>query len=873
MAAATVLANPFTLRKNSSSARLSLFHTNGYYHQRTHKFAYGPSLPKMRPIRRTTCMTLVAAPVLNGVQGIMQEKSGMVDLTALVKVKFSKAGSVKELIRRSVEAATSSVEGGVVLRLKRRRQSLVRKLCCTGPSSKAEAEHRTYEVNFKIDPNFGLPGAIYVHSRHQDEFFLMSVSVEGIVHFACRSWIQPLTVDSESRVFFCDKACLPSQTPTGLIELRQRELKDLRGDGKGLRLPSDRIYDYDVYNDLGNPDKGTDYARPTLGGGNNPYPRRCVCRVSTESFTTSIRSQRRRIRGAEKEFMSHGRKNAILGNIIPLLIAKIFGEKNFYVAVDADNQHKNKSKMTIVSLDKLLDKNPILKILSNIQEDAIWGLPDDEFGRRVLAGVNPVSIEKLKVFPPVSKLDPSIYGPQESALKEEHIVSLLEGMSVQQAMDEDKLFILDYHDIYLPYVERINSIEGRKTYATRTIFFLTPYGSLKPIAIELSLPLAEQRASSKLVLTPPTDGTAYWLWQLGKEHVCSNDAAIQTLINHWLRIHASMEPFFIAAHRNLSVMHPIFKLLHPHMRYIMKTNSFSRDILINAGGMIETFHAPAKYCMEFSCSAYRDWWRFDLEGLPADLIRRGMAVPDSTYPYGLRLNIDDYPYAQDGLLIWSAIENLVTKYVNHYYPEAILVQDDTELQAWYNESVNKGHADLSNAAWWPKLSTPKDLINILTTIIWTVTGQHAVMNFGQHPYGAYIPARPPFMRRLLPSENDPDYEHFLANPREYFLSSLPTFTQAAQFAAILHTGSGHSPDEEYIGERNDLSSWASEPEILEAFYEFSLDTKAIAQEIARRNSDPRLRNRCGAGAFPFELLIPSSGSGTTSRGVPNSVTA
>ncbi|XP_011080330.1 linoleate 13S-lipoxygenase 3-1, chloroplastic-like [Sesamum indicum] len=908
MAAATVLGNPLTLTKNSSSPPLSLLHTNGYYHHKRYKFTYSPRSPKMAPIRRPTCMTLVAAPVLNGVQCIMQEKSTMVDLTALVKMKFSKAGSLKELIRRSVEAATSSVEGGVVLQLvskdvdpeTKKGKLSEEAVLHWSSSSKAEAEHQTYEVNFKIDPNFGLPGAIYVHSRHQDEFFLMSVSIEGIVHFACRSWIQPVTVDSGTRVFFCDKACLPSQTPSGLVELRQRELKDLRGDGKGLRLPSDRIYDYDVYNDLGNPDKGTNYARPTLGGGNNPYPRRC--RSGRPPTTTDVSAEspsspslpayvpRDEEYGEQKkEFMSHGRKNAILRNIVPLLIAKIFGEKNFYVAVDADNQHKNKSKMTIMSLDKLLNKNPILKILSNVQEviertfnldppkyiskDAIWGLPDDEFGRRVLAGVNPVSIEKLKVFPPVSKLDPSIYGPQESALKEEHIISLLEGMSVQQAMDEDKLFILDYHDIYLPYVDRINSIEGRKTYATRTIFFLTPYGTLKPIAIELSLPLAEQKASSKLVLTPPTNGTAYWLWQLAKEHVCSNDAAIQTLINHWLRIHACMEPFFVAAHRSLSVMHPIFKLLDPHMRYIMKTNSFSRDVLINAGGVIETFNAPAKYCMEFSCSAYQDWWRFDLEGLPADLIRRGMAVPDSTYPFGLRLTIDDYPYAQDGLLIWSAIENLVTKYVNHYYPEAIIVQDDTELQAWYNESVNKGHADLRNAAWWPKLSTPKDLINILTTIIWTVTGQHAVMNFGQHPYGGYIPARPPFMRRLLPSENDPDYEHFLANPQEYFVSSLPSFTQAAQFAAVLHTGSGHSPDEEYIGERNDLSSWASEPEILEAFYEFLLDTKAIVQEISRRNSDPRLRNRCGEGTFPFELLIPSSGSGTTSRGVPNSVTA
>lgn len=57
---------------------------------------------------------------------------------------------------------------------------------------------------------------------------------------------------------------------------------------------------------------------------------------------------------------------------------------------------------------------------------------DDEFARQAIAGVNPVNIEKLKAFPPVSKLDPQIYGPQESALKEEHILSQLGGMTVQE---------------------------------------------------------------------------------------------------------------------------------------------------------------------------------------------------------------------------------------------------------------------------------------------------------------------------------------------------------------------------------------------------------------------------------------------------------
>lgn len=71
------------------------------------------------------------------------------------------------------------------------------------------------------------------------------------------------------------QAYLPWETPAGLKELRDEELRELQGDGKGLRIPSDRVYDYEVYNDLGDPDQGMEYVRPTLGGQKNPHPRRC----------------------------------------------------------------------------------------------------------------------------------------------------------------------------------------------------------------------------------------------------------------------------------------------------------------------------------------------------------------------------------------------------------------------------------------------------------------------------------------------------------------------------------------------------------------------------------------------------------------------
>ena len=57
--------------------------------------------------------------------------------------------------------------------------------------------------------------------------------------------------------------------------MRETELVNLRGNGTGERQSYDRIYDYDVYNDLGDPDKSEDLKRPVLGGTERPYPRRC----------------------------------------------------------------------------------------------------------------------------------------------------------------------------------------------------------------------------------------------------------------------------------------------------------------------------------------------------------------------------------------------------------------------------------------------------------------------------------------------------------------------------------------------------------------------------------------------------------------------
>ncbi|XP_039144539.1 probable lipoxygenase 6 [Dioscorea cayenensis subsp. rotundata] len=866
--------------------------------------------------QRRTCRSIkVKAPVASVSEEVRKkvvENPRKLKVRAAVTVRRKNKEDFKEALVKQLDALTDKIGRNVVLEListevnpktriqKKSGEAVIKDWY---EKKNVKGERVVYTADFTVDTAFGLPGAVTVLNRHQREFFLESITIEGFefgpVHFPCNSWVQSTKDHSTKRIFFSNQPYLPSETPEGLKELREKELKEIRGNGKGIRKLSDRVYDYATYNDLGNPDKGPELVRPILGGKKIPYPRRC--RTGRPPTDTDLLAESRvekphpvyvprdeAFEELKQGAFSAGRLKAVLHSLIPSLIATISSDKhNFQGFHDIDLLYKEGVLLKMQIQDHLLRKLPIVRKIqessegllrydtpSILSKDKFAWLRDDEFGRQALAGINPVNIEKLQVFPPISKLDPAIYGPPESAITKQHIAGNLNGMTIEQALQEEKLFMLDYHDIYLPFIDRINAMEDRKAYATRTIYFLTPLGTMKPVAIELTLPPPSPglpRPSQ--VLTPPCDATTNWLWQLAKAHVGSNDAGVHQLVNHWLRTHATMEPFILAAHRQLSAMHPVFKLLDPHMRYTLEINALARQNLINADGVIESCFTPGPYCMEISADYYDKHWRFDLEGLPADLIRRGMAVEDATQPHGLRLVIDDYPYANDGLLIWFEIEKWVRTYIKPYYPNPGSVRSDPELQSWYNESIHVGHGDKRHASWWPQLSTPDDLIAILTTLIWLASAQHAALNFGQYPLGGYVPSRPPLMRRLVPeSARDPkDYAEFLGDPHKYFLAAMPGVLTATKFMAVVDTLSTHSPDEEYLGERQQPHTWTADKEAVEAFQEFAVAMKEIEEEIGNRNRDTSRRNRCGAGVLPYELLVPSSQPGVTCRGVPNSV--
>ncbi|GJZ00858.1 linoleate 13S-lipoxygenase 3-1, chloroplastic-like protein [Tanacetum coccineum] len=112
---------------------------------------------------------------------------------------------------------------------------------------------------------------------------------------------------------------------------------------------------------------------------------------------------------------------------------------------------------------------------------------------------------------------------------------------------------------------------------------------------------------------------------------------------------------------------------------------------------------------------------------------------------------------------------------------------------------------------------------------------------------------------------------FFEDPQNYFLLALPNMLHSTKYMAVVDRLSTHSPNEEYIGERQKRDMWSGDAEMVEAFYGFASEIQRIEKEIEKRNCDMSFKNRCGAGVLPYELLAPSSKPGVTCRGIPNSV--
>lgn len=120
-------------------------------------------------------------------------------------------------------------------------------------------------------------------------------------------------------------------------------------------------------------------------------------------------------------------------------------------------------------------------------------------------------------------------------MTEERIEPYLEGLTLEQAMLQKRMFILDHHDYLVPCVYWLNW-KDVPAYASRTLLFLRDDSTVKPVAIELTLlaDLTGTEVNWVFFPVPASQGdSGAALWQLAKAHVAANDSAYHHLISHW----------------------------------------------------------------------------------------------------------------------------------------------------------------------------------------------------------------------------------------------------------------------------------------------------------------------------------------------------
>ncbi|XBI95979.1 hypothetical protein VPH35_032337 [Triticum aestivum] len=777
------------------------------------------------------------------------------------------------------------------------------------------------DVELLWDEALGAPGAVLVTNNSDFPVYLQLLSLSSpAVNFVCNGWVYPVG-KHPYRLFFTNDAYVKEKTPPALLKDREDELRLLRGEGSPADKPLqkwDRVYDYALYNDLGNPDLREDLARPVLGGSKEyPYPRR----------TRTSRPP------SKADPASETRASLEEGIYIPC------DERTGGVAAAPNLPKLDGHFGSLADVHGLFDSNakpfpfPVPQVIS--ANRTAWRT-DEEFARQTLAGANPLSIELVTALTLTSKLDRAVYGDQDSKITKEHIEKNLGNMTVAQAIEKDRLYAVDHHDWVMPYLKRINQLPGaeekgeisqRKSYATRTLFFLQDDSTLKPLAIELSSPHPkdERLGATSTVYTPPDELKAgdaasdtFTAWDLAKAHAASNDACKNNYVLHWLRTHATMEPVVLAANRQMSVLHPIHKLLKPHFRNTLDTNSTARHIVIGSGderqggafyrNMHEVNFFTGKYGMEMSSKAYASY-NFTELAFPNELIKRGMVrrapkkneeveqprkdelniltaiwkwVTDLLFPNEhiktgvargdpkkaeeLELLIKDYPYAVDGLEIWTAIKEWVTDYCAIYYADGDgAVAGDSELQAWWSEVRNVGHGDLRDAPWWPAMDSVDDLVETCSTIIWLGSAYHSAVSFGQYAYNGFVPNRPTITSGEMPADAK------AAVTEAEFLGSITPKTETFGLMALT-MNPPVKPGEPLMGERPDTEQWTSEQRAAKALLEFNSKLDAIAEAVKKRNADGALRNRNGPVEVPYTLLAPRADPTVPHvGGIPNSI--
>uniref|UniRef100_A0A8C1J3G2 Lipoxygenase domain-containing protein n=1 Tax=Cyprinus carpio TaxID=7962 RepID=A0A8C1J3G2_CYPCA len=399
-------------------------------------------------------------------------------------------------------------------------------------------------------------------------------------------------------------------------------------------------------------------------------------------------------------------------------------------------------------------------LLENVMQD--WN-KDYMFGYQFLNGCNPVMIRKCMKLP--DKF-PVTHEMVKGCLKK--------GSTLQEELQAGNIYIVDY--------EILNGVPAasseRHLTAPICLLYKNELDQIVPIAIQLSQTPGEM---SPIFLSSDNK----YDWMLAKMWVRSSDFLVHQLVTHLLKTHLLSEVFEMAMYRQLSAVHPVYKLLMPHVRFTIAINAEAREKLIGEEGIF----------IKVSSINGAGMGKL-IQNAMKTLTYKSLCVPEDIKARGME-DVPKYYYRDDGMMIWEI-----------YYDSDEVVQKDVEIQEF----------NLSNSR--------EQLVEYLTAVIFTASAQHAAVNFGQFDWYGWIPNSPSTMRKPPPQQKG-------QVDLKYIMESLPDRECSSSALGTVWALSQTQENELFLGMYPDM--YFTEQPVKEAIKTFRHNLDEVTNIIKSRN--------------------------------------
>lgn len=437
---------------------------------------------------------------------------------------------------------------------------------------------------------------------------------------------------------------------------------------------------------------------------------------------------------------------------------------------------------------------------------------DRSFAELRVAGPNPTSLVRVKGALPA-----------KFPLTEAQFSSVSTGDSLAQAIEDGRAYLVDYGGLQ-PTVDGTYPQRQKYVYEPIALFVVQPDGALEPIAIQGG----QDPAQHPLVL--PDQGYA---WRVARSMVQVADGNYHELVAHLGRTHVLIEPFPIVTERVLPKTHPLRVLLEPHFEGTLFINWAAGDFLVAPKNVVDellsgTIDADRNAAVRITAGR-----TFGESFLHVWLAEQGLDD---------REKLPHFPFRDDATLLWKAIADWATDYVELCWADDAAVVADDALQAW---ALELGRFDGGRVAGFGdtpsgNIATRAYLAEAITMVIFTGSAMHAAVNFPQRSVMSFAPAMPLGGYRPAPKPGQVITE-------QDWLAMLPGLDQAliqlnvlTLLGGVYYTKLGHYRPGTF-----------GDPAIEKASERFRAALEAIETAIEQANEEG-LRKR-----YPYVHLLPS----------------